>query len=88
MRALLHCINSVPITTAGLSLIDIVDMIALCCWLFFRLEKNLPLAFPVNSGISLFCGPSTWKLWVGEWMDGQMDGWINEWMDLDTLMDG
>ena len=39
---------------------DFLMLIVSCCWLFFHLEK-----FPQkNRKISLFLGPSTWKLWL------------------------
>ena len=65
MRALLTLYQCVPITTAGVSLTDIVDMIASVAGCFSALKssrKNLPIVFPINREISLFCGPSTWKL--------------------------
>ena len=60
---------TVPRTTAGLSHIDLVDkdMIAAVAGCFSALKssrKNLPIVFPINREISLFCGPSTWKLCV------------------------
>ena len=58
---------TVPRTTAGLSHIDIVDMITTVAGCFSALKssrKNLPIVFPINREISLFCGPSTWKLCV------------------------
>ena len=65
MRALLTLYKCVPITTAGLSLIDIVDMIAAVAGCFSALKssrKNLPIVFRINRELSLFRGPSTWKL--------------------------
>ena len=60
MRALLTLHQCVPITTAGLSLIDIVDMIAADAGCFSALKssrKHLPIMFPINREISRLCGP-------------------------------
>ena len=75
MRALLTLYQCVPITTAGISRIDIVDMIAAVAGCFSALKssrKNLPIVFPIYREISLVCGQgtSTWKLRMGVWVYG------------------
>ena len=50
MRARLTLYQCVPITTAGISLIAIVDMIAAVAGCFSALKssrKNLPIVFPI-----------------------------------------
>ena len=45
--------------------IGLVGMIAAVAGCFSALkssQKNLPIVFPINREISLFCGHSTWKL--------------------------
>ena len=55
MRALLTLYQCVPITTADLCLIDIVDMIAAVAGCFSALKtsrKNLPIVFPISESES------------------------------------
>ena len=53
----------------AVGLIDIVGLherglaVADCFSALKSSRKNLPIVFPVNREISLFCGPSTWNLW-------------------------
>ena len=42
----------------------IVAAVAKCFSALKSSLKNLPIVIPINREISLFCGPSTWKLWI------------------------
>ena len=53
---------SMSITEVMLMLQDMIAAVADCFSALKSSRKNLPIVFPINREISLFCGPSTWKL--------------------------
>ena len=54
---------SMSITEVLLMLQDMIAAVADCFSALKVPVTNLPIVFPINREISLFCGPSTWKLW-------------------------
>ena len=53
---------SMSITEVLLMLQDMIAAVTDCFSALKSSHKNLPIVFPINREISLFCGPSTWKL--------------------------